>query len=636
VNVLYRESDGAAVHPDPGEELGAGGQARVVGVSGHPELVAKLYHAPGDAHARKLRVMLAHPPVAASAGGSGDAGRPALVWPADVLRDPQGRTVGLLMPRVTGMQRAFELYNPATRRIRSPHFDYARLHRTARNVAAAFDALHAAGYVVGDANESNVLVDGDGNVTVIDTDSFQVRDPATGDVFRCPVGRPEFAPPELQGRTLSEVDRTPEHDNFALGVLVFQLLMEGTHPFAGQYAGPGDPPAIPERIARGLFPYTPGGELKPPRNAPPLELLHPLVRGAVRRCFEVGHADPAARPRPGDWIVALDAAIAGLVTCGANAAHVHGAHLAACPWCQRAAALGGRDPFPSMAAVARGEHLKPPQRRARAEPVRPRMRGLRAHPPVREMVEDAAGGAGAVLLVALLVHLLPGVISFVALLVGASMARKVMRRSRPAAFGVVATTCILLLFWLTGAFASMGAAPAPPPEPAPGSADEWVIQEAPEPDAAVPSTEEELRAGRARVLLDRGSWLPENGAAAAPRSSESEDVLVIEGRGPGSRPRPVERVPALVNEHAIESILRAMSVPARGGSEGERTMAVVKMLVRADGTVDPTSVRALQGSPFDEVAVQSARLMRFRPAIDGGRPVDAWIVLGVHYPRPMP
>jgi TonB family protein len=460
VKILYRESDGTPVLPDAGEELGAGGQARVVGVAGNPAWAVKRYHHPAEQQARKLRVMLANPPLASTDGAS-PAPRQALVWPADLLRDEEGRTVGLLMRRVSGMQRAFELYNPATRRLRSPHFHYARLHRAARNVAAAFAALHAAGYVVGDANESNVLVDEEGNVTVIDTDSFQVRDPATGEVFRCPVGRPEFAPPELQGRTLSEVDRTPEHDRFALGVLVFQLLMEGTHPFAGRYPGPGEPPPIPDRIARGLFPYTPGGEMKPPRNAPPLELLHPLLRGAMRRCFEVGHADPSARPHAHEWAAALQAAEAALVQCAANPAHHHGRHLAACPWCQRKRALGGRDPFPTAAAVARGEHLKaPPRRRGPAAMGAPAGRtrfaaiGATGQLATSGTTRYWTGGLVAVSLMSMLwswptaLVLMLAVACFGYALVG-------IKKSDPVALGLVVLSLVLAMVGVTrGAFAS--------------------------------------------------------------------------------------------------------------------------------------------------------------------------------------
>src|SRR5712691_4689158 len=85
-------------------------------------------------------------------------------------------------------------------------------------------------------------------VTLVDTDSFQVCEPHNGVVYRCPVGKPEFTPPELQGCPFAQVDRAPEHDLFGLAVLLFQLLMEGTHPFAGVYQGHGDPPPYETRI----------------------------------------------------------------------------------------------------------------------------------------------------------------------------------------------------------------------------------------------------------------------------------------------------------------------------------------------------------------------------------------------------
>src|SRR5205085_2977941 len=113
----------------------------------------------------------------------------------------------------------------------------------------------------------------------VDTDSFQVRDPQTGTVYRCPVGKPDFTPAELQGETFREVDRTPEHDRFGLAVLLFLLLMEGTHPFAGSYTVPGDPPPYAERIRMGYFPYgTRPVVYRPMAVAPPFELIAPPIR----------------------------------------------------------------------------------------------------------------------------------------------------------------------------------------------------------------------------------------------------------------------------------------------------------------------------------------------------------------------
>jgi hypothetical protein len=384
------DGGGATLLLDPGSELGAGGQATVYPVPGRPDRVAKIYHDPAPEQELKLRQMLARSPAGAALMG---AGAGIFAWPLELLRDEEGRLVGFLLPRVDGKLRVFELYNPATRRERAPLFHHGLLHRAARNLAAAFHKLHEAGYVVGDVNESNILVGEDGRVVLIDTDSFQVRDPASGAVYRCPVGRPEFTPPELRERSFAETDRAPEHDRFGLGVLVFQMLMEGTHPFAGRFRGKGEPPSIQERIAAGHFPHGPrgGGVLEPPRTAPPLQLLAPGVRALVRRCFEDGHHDPAARPSAAEWRDALAAAEEALATCARNEQHRHAPHLGDCPWCERARKLEGRDPFPSAEAVRSGEHrhrplparaprrpapLRAPGRPGPAAAPRPRFRGI--------------------------------------------------------------------------------------------------------------------------------------------------------------------------------------------------------------------------------------------------------------------
>ncbi|MET0397780.1 MAG: TonB family protein [Longimicrobiaceae bacterium] len=376
----------------PGSELGAGGQATVYPVPGRPDRVAKIYHDPAPEQELKLRRMIAHPPAGASAGGSG-AG--IFAWPLELLRGEDGGLVGFLLPRVDGRLRVFELYNPATRRERAPLFHHGLLHRAARNLAAAFDRLHEAGFVVGDVNESNILVGEDGRVVLIDTDSFQVRDPECGTVYRCPVGRPEFTPPELRERSFAETDRAPEHDRFGLGVLVFQMLMEGTHPFAGRFRGKGEPPSVQERIAAGHFPYArrTGVPLEPPRTAPPPEVLDPGVRELVRRCFEDGHRDPAARPHAAEWRDTLEAAEAALATCGRNEQHRYGAHLGDCPWCERARKLEGRDPFPSAAAVRSGEHRPVPARAPRrpAPAGAPRWQGPSAAPRPRFRAMAQAG-----------------------------------------------------------------------------------------------------------------------------------------------------------------------------------------------------------------------------------------------------
>lgn len=373
-----RQSNNQRIIVPDADTLGAGGEARVYAVTPGDHYAAKIYHRPTEAQARKLMVMRANPPddpMSAQAHIS-------IAWPIDLLRKMYGdqQFAGFLMPRVAGMRPLFNVYNPVTRRQECPLFNYLYLHRAARNVASAISALHNRGYVIGDVNESNILVSDTALVTLVDTDSFQVRDTQNGLVYRCPVGKPEFTPPELQGKNFRQVDRSQESDRFGLAVLIFQLLMEGTHPFSGIYQGEDDPPPYETRIRNGHYTYgsyglnrlnrsnvsgshgatdsigsgeshsTEGAKscpYKPMPFAPLIDLLHPTLRELFSRCFEDGHTHPELRPDASTWVGALMQAEAALITCPVNTQHRYGEHLGShCPWCMRKEQLAGRDPFP--------------------------------------------------------------------------------------------------------------------------------------------------------------------------------------------------------------------------------------------------------------------------------------------------
>lgn len=382
---LQRQSNRQIITLDVTSTLGHGGEARVYPVPQDETLVAKIYHKPTKAHADKLAAMLANPPENPTAG----QGHISIAWPFDLLRAVEGNdsTVGFLMPRVKGMHSILDFYNPKSRRQKCPFFNYLYLHRTARNLAAAVGALHQRGYCVGDVNESNILAGNTALVTLVDTDSFQVK-ALNNVVYRCPVGKPEFTPPELQGKSFHTVERTIQHDLFGLAVVIFQLLMEGTHPFSGIFQGGGDPPPYEARIAAGHFSYSTKQRVPYTASpiAPPFEILHPSLRQLFISCFEDGHHNPLLRPNTQDWQNALREAEADLITCSTNSQHRYGKHLQACPWCQRTVCLGGRDPFPSWQAVKKGQHLQPiPPRRQTLpksyKPAAPRTRTITASIP---------------------------------------------------------------------------------------------------------------------------------------------------------------------------------------------------------------------------------------------------------------
>lgn len=335
-----------------------GGEGRIYEVANDPTLVAKIYHQSTSARIHKLEAMLANPPSDPMAA----RGHVSIAWPVDVLEDVgNSRAIGFLMPRITGLHQIIEFYNPKRRLQDHPLFTYKHLHRTARNLAAA-RAAHLGGYVIGDVNQKNILVAYTALVTLVDTDSFQVRDPHNGAIHRCPVGMGEFTPPELQGQDCAQVDRTPEHDLFGLAVVIFQLLMEGVHPFAGGLTkGGSDPSPRPEnRIPSGQFPYATRRLVpyQPMPGAPPFDVLHPKIRQLFVRCFEDGHDNPHLRPDANAWQNALEEAEQDLTSCKSNGQHRYGKHLKKCPWCERTASMCGLDPFPSQQAVQKGQHLQ--------------------------------------------------------------------------------------------------------------------------------------------------------------------------------------------------------------------------------------------------------------------------------------
>ena len=351
---LALEQRGGAITLIETQVLGSGGQARVFPVEGHPEWAAKVYHKPDFRHATKLAVMVANPPEDPMAA----RGHASIAWPLDLLVDSGGSVGGFLMPRVNGTRAIIDYFNPKTRRQACPGFNYYYLLRTARNLAAALHAIHSRGYVVGDLNDANILVSQTALVTLVDTDSFQVRDSESGECYRCPVGRMEYSAPEVlervsQGLSYAALDRTPEQDLFGLAVLLFQLLMEGTHPYAGVYTGAADAPPYSERILAGHFAYYQGQEkpYRPAPLAPPFELLHPRVKGTFIECFVEGHKQPGARLGAMAWVRLLDEVAREIVYCQANGQHAYWPHLKSCPWCERKARLGGRDPFPALATA---------------------------------------------------------------------------------------------------------------------------------------------------------------------------------------------------------------------------------------------------------------------------------------------
>jgi DNA-binding helix-hairpin-helix protein with protein kinase domain len=258
---------------------------------------------------------------------------PFAAWPTAVVTNPERKQVlGIVLPRANGME-IHSLYTPANRKRLFPEADWRFLVRVATAFAAGVQALHRNGIVIGDINQGNCLVASNAVVKFIDCDSFQIQ--TAKRTYRCEVGVPHFTPPELQGVSFSEVDRTVDHDGFGLAVMIFHLLFAGRHPFVGRYLGPGDLP-IEKAISYGRFAYGKHRSLlqmEPPPHALRIEELTPRVAELLETAFASGGSGVSQRPRPSDWCAALKELEASLVECDQDHGHwfVGGSP---CPWCR--------------------------------------------------------------------------------------------------------------------------------------------------------------------------------------------------------------------------------------------------------------------------------------------------------------
>lgn len=319
---------------EPGNSLGRGGEGTVYELPGRPGFVAKIYHQPIDPDkAQKLEGMARH-------------AHPGLLeiatWPVDVLRArPDGPPVGFIMARVNGYHEIHSLYGPSHRKRTFPHADWSFLVHAARNLASAFETIHARGHVIGDVNPGNVVVSAQALVKMIDCDSFQID---TGDrLFLCDVGVPQFTSPELQDKPFHGLRRTVDHDAFGLALLCFHLLFMGRHPFAGRYRGKGDMPierAIKEyRFAFGA--RATGRAMEPPPNTLPLEALPQPIAQLFERAF-TSSAPAPNRPTAREWRSALERLNRELRVCTRNITHKYPAQVTTCPWCGLEQASGTR------------------------------------------------------------------------------------------------------------------------------------------------------------------------------------------------------------------------------------------------------------------------------------------------------
>jgi len=322
-----------------GTVIGKGGEGAVHHITEAPDLAAKIYN-PGKARERLDKVT-------AMVAGALNRQSDYVAFPVDTLKSSSGEFIGFTMKKVAGYKSVHDLYGPGSRKVEFPAADMKFLLRAAINLASAVASIHSTGCVIGDINHSGILVSNKAMVSLIDSDSFQYR--SAGITYRCLVGVAEYTPPELQGTLFDKIDRTPNHDNFGLAVLLFQLLFLGRHPFAGRYLGKGDMD-IKTAIKEGRFAYSSRKSetsMEPPPFVPTLGDYGEDIRKAFEEAFMPPGRHLGGRPTAASWVGLLKAVESNLAMCSADKSHVYPRQLGGCPWCKLERTMG-RSLFPAQ------------------------------------------------------------------------------------------------------------------------------------------------------------------------------------------------------------------------------------------------------------------------------------------------
>ena len=331
-----------------GKQLGDGGEGIVNEIQGENSKVAKIYRADRFktdqdrfTMERKLKAML-DMNISVYVDG-----KLRLAWPLDILYE-NGSMVGFVMPKINSKYKIFDVQRVEMAEKIYPNYTWKYAVQFAYNLSVAVKYVHDKNIVIGDFNQNNISIDtSTGAVILIDCDSFDIRDPKSGEHFPCKVGLPEMLAPELQTvRNLANGTFTKETDNFSLAIHIFRLLMRNEDPFGGVITMSRSLSTVSANapIINGECPYvrTVSGKEIPGRS-PTLDMLPVNIQELFKKTFDYDASTALRRIKnratATEWCNALVVLATAepnpnLQTCTLNPHHVYPKYSSYCPWCR--------------------------------------------------------------------------------------------------------------------------------------------------------------------------------------------------------------------------------------------------------------------------------------------------------------
>jgi len=264
---------------------------------------AKIYNETTGINKAKINAMLSNAPNQLKLDSNG-AEAPLLAWPIKIIESDTGSAIGYLMPLID-LNNSFPLdyyYDKVLfEKLNAP--DEAALSyklEVAKNLADVVSYLHANGHYFIDLKPQNIRVFKKSHiVTLLDCDGFSIFS-KNGVRYPAELISTDYISPEATKENTPPKDLGENQDKYALAVILFQLLNNGTHPFQGIInsdtitANTND-----EKAAAGLYPH---GLNVNDKISPRPQSTHHLWPNSTRLLFDRAFiGEPDSRPSAKEW-----------------------------------------------------------------------------------------------------------------------------------------------------------------------------------------------------------------------------------------------------------------------------------------------------------------------------------------------
>ncbi len=310
------------------KKIGEGGEGIVYEVNKN-ELIKIYKNNPGynqNMQFNKLSYMVTHRPQDTR----------YLAWPEKLVfnsNNPSANNfLGFIMKKFDNIKSISNIYDTDDREKIFPGITWLFLFNVARNVAYVVEYLHKSGYIIGDINENNILIDNKNFVYFIDCDSYKISNKNFNDRT---VGLDEYTSKEMLdlGKLGSE---TIHQEQFSFAIMLFKILMLGAHPFnVVCYGNANEPPTRSQNIQSCRSVFSEKNSL--PKYTPPLYVIPDKLIKLFQSAFVCGCSNPFLRPTSMEWFESIEIIIkhGDYIKCRKNSNHIYLKNsLNKCPWCE--------------------------------------------------------------------------------------------------------------------------------------------------------------------------------------------------------------------------------------------------------------------------------------------------------------